>query len=64
MRRPGIRQQQVLEVVYRHGGVYPPSWRIGHDRRILLDNMVAKGMLVRARHSSGQMVYRLPTGGS
>lgn len=60
-RKPGVKQQQILNVIAQQGGVYPPQWKLTYDQRRLLDHMVDIGLLVKALHSSGQLVYRLPT---
>lgn len=51
----------MLNVIAQQGGVYPPHWKLPYARRQLLENMVDAGHLVKVLHSSGQLVYRLPT---
>ena len=55
----GLRQHQLLELIWREGGIYPPHWRLPYERRKMLDAMVKKGWLYKARHSSGVEVYRM-----
>lgn len=55
----GLRQKQMLELMWRNGGVYPPEYRIGFYQREILDSLVRNGWAYLARHSSGRMVYRM-----
>lgn len=60
-RRPGRRQQELLNLMQRYGGYYPPRWRLGHDRRRVLDKMVDCGWIRRIEHPSGKPLYRINT---
>lgn len=58
-RRPGIRQQTLLNVMHRHGGTYPASWRVTYETRRQLERMRTRGWITLVAHSSGKQVYRL-----
>lgn len=55
----GIRQRQLLELMWREGGIYPPDWRMTSHRKQMLERMVELGWLYKARNRAGQMVYRM-----
>lgn len=55
----GLRQRQLLEVIWRQGGIYPPHWRMDKARRKQLDRLVEMGALYKAMHSTGVEVYRM-----
>ena len=56
---PGLRQRQMLELIWREGGIYPPHWRQTSAQRKMLEAMVKRGWLYKAQHSSGATVYRM-----
>lgn len=49
----GIRQREMLEKMIRYGGgVYLPSWRLGHKDRLILESLCKRGdvVLVKQHH--------------
>lgn len=55
----GIRQKQMLELMWRNDGIYPPEYHIDSHQRGVLNSLVRNGWAYLARHSSGRTVYRL-----
>jgi hypothetical protein len=41
----GIRQRQMLELMHRNGGTYPPEYRLRHATRTLLARMAQAGLI-------------------
>lgn len=57
--KPGIRQRELLDVMARNGGIYPPHWKMTYAIRQRLEVLRDSGWVTLARHSSGVEVYRI-----
>jgi hypothetical protein len=63
----GRRQREVLTLMHRHGGVWPPHWKIyHHQRRSTFASLERRGLIrkVLAHTPTGRVhTYRLVTEG-
>jgi hypothetical protein len=53
----GIRQKQLLELMYRNDGRWPAHWRANHDMRDRLKRLLRRGLIHRT-HDGGYAVNR------
>jgi hypothetical protein len=44
---PGKRQREVLDAMFRHGGMWPTAWRIPFDKRDVFERLENRGLIER-----------------
>lgn len=59
MKGLGIKQRAVLALMYRHGGAWPPRWRITFAQRKVLDSLCDRGLVTRIEHPTGRTLYQV-----
>lgn len=55
-----MAQRRIVDEMIRYGGGdYLPQWALGHDKRLVMESLVRRGVVTQVRHPTGEMVYRL-----